>query len=149
MKVSSRGEYALRALLLLGQNDGRVLQISEIAEKTLVPSNYLEQILLQLKKLGYLKSKRGIQGGYTLLVPPQQVTIGEVIRQLEGPLAPMGCASVTAYQPCALEPGCLLKPLWTLVRDTVAHVLDQTTLADLLEQKIVSKGGGTFYEGIV
>jgi Rrf2 family protein len=118
------------------------MQISEVAEKTLVPINYLEQILLQLKKLGYLKSKRGILGGYTLLLPPEQINVGEVIRKLEGPLAPMGCASITAYEPCPLESGCLLKPLWTLVRDTVARVLDQTTLADLVEQKIQGKGGG-------
>jgi Rrf2 family protein len=142
LKVSSRGEYALRALLLLGQSGGSVLSIGEVADKTLVPISYLEQILLQLKTHGYVKSKRGIRGGYALLLSPEQINIGEVIRNLEGPLAPMSCASVTAYEPCPLEAGCLLKPLWTLVRDTVAHVLDQTTLADLLEQNIRSRGGG-------
>jgi Rrf2 family protein len=141
VKVSSRGEYALRALLLLGQS-GSVLSIGEVADKTLVPISYLEQILLQLKMHGYVKSKRGIRGGYALLLSPEQINIGEVIRKLEGPLAPMSCASVTAYEPCPLEAGCLLKPLWTLVRDTVAHVLDQTTLADLLEQNIRSGDGG-------
>jgi Rrf2 family protein len=142
VKVSSRGEYALRALLLLGQSGGSVLPISEVAEKTLVPTSYLEQILLQLKMHGYVKSRRGVRGGYALLLAPEKINIGEVIRKLEGPLAPMSCASVTAYEPCELEAGCLLKPLWTLVRDTVAQVLDQTTLADLLEQKIRSGDGG-------
>ncbi|MBH8607613.1 Rrf2 family transcriptional regulator [Thermoactinomyces sp. CICC 10521] len=135
MKVSTRGEYALRALILLGQQSG-VISIGEIAEKTLVPVNYLEQILLQLKNLGYVRSKRGIRGGYALRKPPDQIVIGEVIRQLEGPLAPMGCVSVTAYDPCPLEEGCLLKPLWTLIRDTVARLLENTTLEDLLEGRI-------------
>jgi Rrf2 family protein len=145
VKVSSRGEYALRALLLLGQSGSSVLSISEVADKTLVPISYLEQILLQLKSHGYVKSKRGVRGGYALLMTPEQINIGEVIRKLEGPLAPMSCASVTAYEPCQLEAGCLLKPLWTLVRDTVAHVLDQTTLADLLEQKIRTRDGGNIF----
>ncbi|SEN75039.1 RrF2 family transcriptional regulator [Lihuaxuella thermophila] len=136
MKVSTRGEYALRALIVLGHRPNTVMPIAEIAEKTLVPVNYLEQILLQLKNLGYVKSKRGIRGGYKLRKSPEQIVIGEVIRQLEGPLAPMGCVSVTAYDPCPLEEGCLLKPLWTLIRDTVAHLLEQTTLDDLLSERI-------------
>jgi len=142
VKVSSKGEYALRALLLLGQNGSSVLSIGEVAEKTRVPLHYLEHILLQLKKHGYVQSKRGVQGGYALRLTPGQIRIGEVIRNLEGPLAPMSCASVTAYEPCRLEAGCLLKPLWVLVRDTVARVLDQTTLADLLEGKIRAGNGG-------
>jgi len=136
MKVSSRGEYALRALIFLGLREGSVVSIQEIAEKTLVPAQYLEQILLQLKKLGYVASKRGIHGGYSLSQSPATIRIGEVIRNLEGPLAPMGCASITAYDPCSLEAGCLLKPLWVLVRDTVAALLDRTTLADLLLDRI-------------
>jgi Rrf2 family protein len=133
LKVSSRGEYALRALLILGKSGEEVLPIPDIAEKTMVPVSYLEQILLQLKMQGFVKSKRGIRGGYSLRLPPDRITIGEVIRKLEGPLAPMGCVSLSAYDPCPLEEGCQLKPLWALVRDTVAHVLDRTTLLDLLE----------------
>ncbi|MCH6268042.1 RrF2 family transcriptional regulator [Neobacillus citreus] len=136
MKVSSKGEYALRALLMLGGHQGNVLGIQEIADKTLVTTNYLEQILLQLKKLGYVTSKRGAKGGYMLLKEPQEINIGEIIRELEGPLSPMACASITKYEPCPLEVGCQLKPLWSLVRDTIAYVLDRTTLEDLLENKI-------------
>ena len=136
MKVSTRGEYALRALILLGQHPEEVIPAADIAAKTRVPLNYLEQILLKLKKLGYVTSKRGIRGGYTLRLPPGQIVIGEVIRRLEGPLAPMGCVSVTAYEPCPLEEGCLLKPLWALVRDTVARLLEHTTLADLLQGRL-------------
>ncbi|GAA5344254.1 BadM/Rrf2 family transcriptional regulator [Planifilum fimeticola] len=136
MKVSTRGEYALRALILLGQHPNEVIPVADISATTRVPINYLEQILLQLKKLGYVTSKRGIRGGYTLRLPSDQIVIGEVIRRLEGPLAPMGCVSVTAYEPCPLEEGCLLKPLWALIRDTVARLLEQTTLDDLLRGRI-------------
>ncbi|MFS8580078.1 MAG: Rrf2 family transcriptional regulator [Novibacillus thermophilus] len=136
MKVSTRGEYALRALIVLGDRPCAVHSIAEVAEKTLVPIHYLEQILLQLKNLGYVKSKRGVQGGYSLRRSAADIVVGDVVRQLEGPLAPMGCVSLTAYDPCPLEAGCLLKPLWALVRDTVAQVLDNTTLEDLLNENI-------------
>lgn len=92
MKVSSKGEYALRALLVLGNHKGNVLGIQEISENTLVSTQYLEQILLQLKKLGYVMSKRGAKGGYQLYREPVDINIGEVIRELKGPLSPMSCA---------------------------------------------------------
>lgn len=136
MKVSSKGEYALRALILLGNHQGKVLGIQEISEKTLVSIHYLEQLLLQLKKLGYVTSKRGAKGGYILQKNVEEINIGEVIRELEGPLSPMGCASITKYEPCILEGHCQLKPLWTLVRDTIAFVLERTTLDDLLQNRI-------------
>ncbi|WP_419887294.1 RrF2 family transcriptional regulator [Neobacillus niacini] len=141
MKVSSKGEYALRALLQLGNHQGNVLGIQEISEKTLVSIHYLEQILLQLKKLGYVTSKRGAKGGYMLQKEPREINIGEVIRDLEGPLSPMSCASITKYEPCPLENGCQLKPLWSLVRDTIAFVLERTTLEDLLLNRITKLEG--------
>ena len=144
MKVSSKGEYALRALLQLGTHQGTVLGIHEISEKTLVSIHYLEQILLQLKKLGYVASKRGAKGGYMLQREPAAINIGEVIRDLEGPLSPMSCASITKYEPCPLEGGCQLKPLWSLVRDTIASVLERTTLEDLLLNKINKLEGEDF-----
>ncbi|MDQ0271631.1 RrF2 family transcriptional regulator [Cytobacillus purgationiresistens] len=134
MKISSKGEYALRALIALGKKQGQVTPIKEISKETLVPIQYLEQILLLLKSHGYVKSKRGVYGGYSLREEPKSIIIGTVIRDLEGPLAPMSCVSITAYEYCPLEDqGCLLKPLWALVRDEVARLLDQTTLQDLLE----------------
>lgn len=145
MKVSSKGEYALRALLLLGNHQGKVLGIQEISEKTLVSIHYLEQILLHLKKLGYVTSKRGAKGGYLLHRNPEEINIGEVVRDLEGPLSPMGCASITKYEPCPLEEGCQLKPLWSLVRDTIAYVLERTTLDDLLQTRITKFQGDDFF----
>lgn len=131
--------------MVLGQHQGQVLPISDIAEKTLVTVKYLEQIMHQLKKLGYVESKRGVQGGYFLKMTPDEINIGEIIRQLEGPLSPMSCTSVTAYESCLLEPGCLLKPLWALIRDTIAHLLEQTSLDDLLKGNIQLRDGGNIF----
>ncbi|HJV46049.1 MAG TPA: Rrf2 family transcriptional regulator [Bacillota bacterium] len=139
LKLSSKGENALRALITLGQHQGELLTVKEIADLSLVTMKYMEQIILLLKINGYVLGKRGANGGYTLHLPPNQINIGEVIRKLEGPLAPMGCVSETAYEACLLEPNCLLKPLWKRVRDQIAFVLDQTTLADLLEQKLTNQ----------
>src|SRR5512132_1283863 len=103
MKLSKRGEYALRALIDLGlaRELGRPqLQISELAEKEKLPVKFLEQILVQLKRAGYLDSKRGKNGGYSLRKPLKEIMIGDVIRSLEGPLAPIRCVSKTAYKPC-------------------------------------------------
>ncbi|MFC7371615.1 RrF2 family transcriptional regulator [Fictibacillus iocasae] len=134
MKISSKGEYALRALIVLGGKYGSdLVQTKDISSETLVPPPYLEQILLTLKNHGYVKSKRGAKGGYSLKRPPSEIVIGDVVRDLEGPLAPMSCVSLTSYEYCLLEDrGCLLKPLWSLVRDVVAELLDHTTLEDLL-----------------
>jgi Rrf2 family protein len=136
MKVSSKGEYSLRALIMLATNSNVRLTLDEISKETLVSPPYLEKILSQLRVLGYINSKRGIRGGFQLQVAPTDIIIGDVIRRLEGPLAPMNCVSVTSYQACALEGNCMLQPLWGLVRDTVADVLDRTTLADLVERRV-------------
>lgn len=140
MKISSRGEYALRALIVLGQSYPHLYAISELSQKTLVTENYLEKILLQIKGLGYVESKRGHQGGYRLALHPRDIVVGDVIRKLEGPLAPMGCASVTAYEPCELEGSCMLKPLWVLIREVIAFVLEQTTLEDLITGNLKKPG---------
>jgi Rrf2 family protein len=128
-------------LIFLGNHKGKVLGIQEISEKTMVSIHYLEQILLQLKKLGFVTSKRGAKGGYMLHKQPEEINIGEVIRDLEGPLSPIGCASITKYEPCDLEGGCQLKPLWSLVRDTIAFVLEQTTLDDLIHDRLTQLKG--------
>jgi Rrf2 family protein len=140
LKISTKGEYALRSLIVLGKNEVKMIQIKDIAAETLVPSQYLEQILLQLKSLGYVKSKRGVNGGYVLKLPTNLIVIGKVIRDLEGPLAPMSCVSITSYEYCPLEDNaCVLKPLWGLIRDVIADILDHTTLKDLLEGNIYKK----------
>ncbi|MFV8829131.1 RrF2 family transcriptional regulator [Alkalihalobacterium sp. APHAB7] len=139
MKISSKGEYSLRALIALGENTGKVMTVTEISTITQVPSPYLEKILMQLKQLSYITSRRGFGGGYRLRINPSEICIGDVIRKLEGPLAPMSCVSVTSYEPCELEGNCRLQPLWGLVRDTVSHILENITLDDILKNKVIEK----------
>ena len=111
--------------------------IASISENEGIPVRFLELILLNLKKRGLLQSKKGKGGGYELSRPPSTVTIGSLIRMMEGPLAPLPCASETAFKPCEECPdieGCGLRILMRQVRDAMAEVLDRTTLADLLRQ---------------
>src|SRR5436190_702301 len=103
MKLTKRGEYALRAIIDLGiaQAAGRpVIQISELAQRESIPIKFLEQILVELKKAGYLDSKRGQQGGYWIKMPMAEIRIGDLVRRIEGPLSPIRCASQTAYARC-------------------------------------------------
>ena len=104
MRVSKRGEYALRSLINLGiaRELGRpVVKISELAEKENIPIKFLEAILLDLNKAGYLGSKRGKGGGYSLKKPTNKIIIGDVVRLIDGPLAPIRCASLKAYKKCS------------------------------------------------
>jgi Rrf2 family protein len=138
MRVSKRGEYALRSLINLGiaQELGRPqLQIRELAEKENIPVKFLEAILLDLNKAGYLTSKRGKGGGYSLKKPMSKIKIGDVVRLIDGPLAPISCASVTAYAPCSCpdEAHCGLRLLMVDVRNAIANILDRYSLADTVE----------------
>jgi Rrf2 family protein len=138
MRVSKRGEYALRSLINLGiaQEMGLpLLRISELAKKEDIPIKFLEQILLQLKTAGYLDSKRGKNGGYFIRKPMNKIRIGDVMRLIDGPLAPISCASVTAYKACSCpdEAHCGLRMLMMDVRNAIANILDNYTLADTVE----------------
>lgn len=141
MKVSKRGEYALRALIDIGIADelGRPLvQIGELAEKENLPIKFLEQILMQLKEAGYIESKRGKRGGYFLAVPPKRVKVGQVIRLIDGPLAPISCVSHTEYERCSCpdEEHCGLHMLMNDVRNAIANILDKFTLADTIDMTL-------------
>ena len=138
VRVSKRGEYALRSLINLGiaQELGRSLvQISELAKKENIPVKFLEAILLDLNKAGYLGSKRGKGGGYFLKQPMKKIIIGDVVRLIDGPLAPIRCASVTAYQKCSCpdEAHCGLRLLMVDVRNAIANILDRHSLSDVVE----------------
>jgi Rrf2 family protein len=137
MKLSKRGEYALRALINLGlaRELGRpMLQIRELAEHENIPVKFLEQILAQLKGAGYLDSRRGKRGGYFLKKPMGRIAIGEIVRLIDGPLAPIRCVSQTAYDPCSCpdENHCGLRILMLDVRNAIAGILDRHTLADVV-----------------
>lgn len=138
MHLTKRGEYALRALISLGiaQEFGRELvQIPEIAEQDRIPAKFLEAILAQLKEEGFVKSKRGKHGGYGLARPMDSIMIGNVIRKIEGPLAPIGCVSQNFYEKCSCpdEEHCGLRMLMLDVRNAIAGILDHYTLAQVVE----------------
>lgn len=136
MKLSKKSEYALRALIELTLVHGTAtLQRHEIAARQHIPVEFLEQILLALKRAGLLSSRRGMKGGYALIKSPDEITLGQVIRVLDGPLAPIGCVSKTAYQKCSDCPyvnkaQCPVQQVMGTVRDAIAGILDHYTLAD-------------------
>lgn len=138
MRLTKRGEYALRALIDLGiaQEAGRdVVQIAEIADYENIPIKFLEAILVQLKAEGLLDSKRGKHGGYFLARPMDTIRIGNVIRKIEGPLAPIGCVSQNFYEKCSCpdEDHCGLRMLMLDVRNAIADILDNYSLAQVVE----------------
>lgn len=138
--LSSRSKYATRALLDLAiqqeQAPGRPVQAGDIAERQKIPLRFLEQILLVLKRQGWVRSRKGPGGGYLLARDPGGLTLGEVLRALDGPLAPISCASVSGYMECGCpEPEtCSLRLVFREARDALAAVLDGTTFADLRDR---------------
>ena len=139
MKLSVRGEYALRALLVLGLDyleDESVVRIQEISKRQNIPKRFLEQILNDLKSAGIVESKRGVAGGYRLKVPPERVTLAEVIRYIEGPLAPVSCVSARYYERCSCpnEEKCGIRSVMKEVRDAIVKILENVTLAQLCER---------------
>ncbi len=137
--ISSKTKYGLQALILLAKEyNKKPLLITEISEKELIPKKFLEAILLELKNKGYLASKKGRGGGYRLIKSPKQIKIGDIIRILNGPLAPTSCSSKTAYAPCAEckdVKTCKIRMLMLDVREAIAQVLDSETLEDLVNRK--------------
>jgi Rrf2 family protein len=138
MKLSKRGEYALRSLINLGiaAKVGRSLvRVTELAKAEDLPIKFLEQVMQQLREAGYVASERGKHGGYRLAKPAAQIHVGEIVRLIDGPLAPIGCVSQTAYEPCNCpdEAHCGLRMLMLDVRNAIASILDRYTLADVVE----------------
>ncbi len=136
--MSKRTKYGLQALLALAREEsGKPVLIADIAQREKIPTKFLEQILLQLKHAGIVCSQRGKNGGYMLNLHASEITIGQVVRLLDGPLAPLPCVSQTAYRKCAEcsdELTCGIRLVMKDVRDAIAGILDQTTFADALER---------------
>lgn len=141
--ISKKTKYGLQALTTLARKygEGPVL-IATLAKDDDIPIKFLELILLDLKNGGILDSKKGPGGGYLLSRPPEKITVGSVIRMMEGPLAPLPCASETAYRPCE-ECGdvehCGTRMVMREVRDAIAEILDRTTLQDVVDRVEASK----------
>ena len=140
MRFSKKSEYALRALLELTQAYGQEpVRRSDIAERQQIPLGFLESILLQLKNSGVLASRPGVDGGFRLIKKPEHISLGSIIRALDGPLAPIPCVSQTAFQTCedcpyANEPQCPIKIPMLDVRNAISGALDHYTLRDFVEQ---------------
>jgi Rrf2 family protein len=138
MKLTSRGELALKAMLELARVEGRTdsgLSASEIARRCRASVKFLEQVLIQLRAGGYIISTRGRLGGYRLARDADAIYIGEISRLIDGPLAPAPCASVSQHRPCDWcenEAECDLRTVWVEVRDAIAQVMDSKSLGELL-----------------
>jgi Rrf2 family protein len=137
-QLSKRTQYSLRALYALARNYGRgPLLITKMATDEVIPKKFLEQILLKLKNLGFVASKKGKGGGYVLVEPPDQISLASVIRLIEGPLAPLPCASETRFRKCDecvdIET-CGTRIVMREVRDAIAEILDNTTLATVCQK---------------
>ncbi len=135
MKLSKRGEYGIKALIELasGDDEHNVIRIREIAERENIPVKFLEQILLTLKNAGILHSRLGVSGGYYLARPADAITLGQIVRTLDGTLAPIRCVSQIAYERCVCpnEETCGLRLIMLDVRNAIADILDHTTLAEV------------------
>jgi Rrf2 family protein len=133
--LSQKAKYALKALLVLAERPvGVPVQVVELAEGGNIPRKFLELIMLELKKHGIVHSQRGKHGGYMLASPATDITFGEVVRAMDGPLAPIPCASLTGYRKCAdctNEKTCAVRIMMRRVRDAAADILDGTSLADM------------------
>lgn len=140
MRLSKRGEYGLRAMIALAdmqkQNPSALVQIKELSARENISTKFLEQILLTLKNAGLLHSKMGVGGGYYLAKPPREITLGQVFRTLDGPVAPIRCVSQMAYESCECpdEDTCGLRMSMFDVRNAIVNVLDKTTLADVIKR---------------
>lgn len=130
--ISQKAKYAFKALIHLAARPGETIQIDDIARACDVPRKFLEHILLDLKRQGLIASRRGRMGGYVMLRPPAEITVGEVLRLIDGPIAPLPCISVTAYrrcEDCPDEQRCAVRHLFVDVYSVILQVMDGTTLA--------------------
>src|SRR2546422_1505042 len=137
MKLSLRGEYALRALLVLGLNcDKPLVRIQTISDQQNIPKRFLEQILNDLKSAGLVQSKRGMAGGYRLARRPEDISLAAVVRHVEGALAPVSCVSQRFYEKCSCpdESRCPIRSVMKEIRDAIVQISERVTLAQLFER---------------
>ena len=135
MAVSSKCYYALRAIYALSEHPGpEPMKIAEIAEREQIPVRFLEVILGQLKGGGFVRSRRGAEGGYNLARGPGEITVGEVMRYVDGPIAPVDCVSQSRPKECEFHGHCHFFGFWGRVRQAISDVVDRTTFADLVAE---------------
>ena len=134
MRVSRRSDYALRALFTLAAQFGQgPISIRELATRNDIPRKFLEQIMLDLKGKGWVRSIPGRIGGFELAVEPAQLTMGQVVRHFDGILAPISCVSTSDYEPCSQEPFCRFRRVMLDIRNFTTQLMDRATLAGVLQ----------------
>ena len=136
MKITYKGDYALKAILDLSYyyDSGEVVPINDISKRQNIPEKYLEQIMLILKRAGYIDSKRGIGGGFLLLKSPQNITIGEIVRLIEGPIEPIICGKEPHHASCGEEDECAFREVWVKVTKAISSIVDDVTFAGIMRR---------------
>lgn len=132
MKISTKGRYALRLMLDLALKEEQIVRLKDVAERQEISMKYLEQIISVLQKCGYVKSLRGPGGGYKLARKPKEYTVGMILRQIEGSLAPVDCLE-DEENSCSRSSQCATLRLWKMLYEAVNEVVDKVTLADMVE----------------
>lgn len=148
MRLSTKGRYGVRAMFDLAMHchEGTIA-LKSVAQREQISEKYLEHLFASLKKAGLVHSVRGTQGGYRLARPPEEITLGEIIRVLEGPVSPTECVvGGNEKELCARAGECVMRSIWSKVRDRINEVLDSITLADICEeQRKLEKNGYMYY----
>ncbi len=139
MKISKKTDYALRALFAIAATKEASISIRELSESVDVPRRFLENIMLEMNKAGWVKSITGRNGGYALARDANKITLGEVIRHFEGMVAMISCVSVYNYEPCSQEGKCYFRRVFLNIRNLTAQILDRTTIASCLGQTPITK----------
>jgi Rrf2 family protein len=138
--LSKKTKYAIKALVSLGKNMGNPpIQISKIAEEEKIPKKFLEQILLDLRNAGFLYSKKGAGGGYSLNKDPKEIFLVQIMRITDGPIAMVPCASLNFYhkcEECKSEVTCGIRSVFVDVRDVTLKILSETSIADIIDREI-------------
>lgn len=133
MKLSTKGRYGLKAMFDLAVHDGEgPIPLKSIAERQQISDHYLEQLIAELRKSGLVKSVRGAQGGYMLARKPSGITVGDIIRVLEGPLGPSDCVLENGPVQCNNADHCVTKTVWERIQTSISDVIDSITLQDML-----------------
>lgn len=142
MKITYKGDYSLKIVLELACSyPDKLVHIEEISQRQDIPRKFLEQILLNLKRGGFLMSKKGARGGYTLARPPREITLGDVVRYIEGSVYPISCVDCESPSHCDELSGCVFAPVWKEVGDSITSIIDGINFETLKENYLLKRDG--------
>ena len=145
MRITYKGDYALKTILDLALHySNSPVTIHDLAKRADIPTKFLEQILLDLKRAGFVESRRGKVGGYLLARHPSQIKLGQLIRSIDGPIEPIACVG-SNYKGCSDISRCVLKAIWQKVAESTSKIVDNITFEDLVK-KIKASGSGFVYQ---